>query len=101
MPRSLSLLLFSGIALLLTGCSSFDLLNATISKRGYVRAPDISYGPLPQQKLDVYTPCHVAPHASVVIFFYGGHWQSGSKEDYRFVAEALTSRGFIAVLPDY
>jgi len=37
----------------------------------------------------------------VVIFFYGGEWQAGEKGDYRFAAEALTSEGFIAVLPDY
>jgi acetyl esterase/lipase len=77
------------------------LLNSTISKRGYIRTVDIAYGPLPRQKLDVYVPRHVAAHADIVIFFYGGHWQSGSKYDYRFVAEAITSRGFIAVLPNY
>jgi acetyl esterase/lipase len=37
----------------------------------------------------------------VVIFFYGGDWQVGKKYDYRFVAEALVSQGFVAVLPDY
>jgi acetyl esterase/lipase len=37
----------------------------------------------------------------IVIFFYGGDWQNGTKEDYLFAAQALTSRGFIAVLPDY
>ncbi len=35
------------------------------------------------------------------MFFYGGSWQHGKKADYRFVAEALTSRNYIAVLPDY
>ncbi|MGN6727900.1 MAG: alpha/beta hydrolase, partial [Tepidisphaeraceae bacterium] len=37
----------------------------------------------------------------VVVFFYGGDWQTGAKEDYRFVAQALTGRGFVTVLPDY
>jgi acetyl esterase/lipase len=32
---------------------------------------------------------------------YGGDWQTGSKADYRFAAQALTSQGFIAVLSDY
>jgi len=36
-----------------------------------------------------------------VVYFYGGSWREGSKIDYRFVAQALTSRGFIVVLPDY
>ena len=37
----------------------------------------------------------------VVVFFYGGSWQTGSRTDYLFVAQALASRGYIAVVPDY
>ncbi len=37
----------------------------------------------------------------VVVFWYGGSWQRGSKSDYRFVGAALAERGFITVLPDY
>ncbi|MDI7066444.1 alpha/beta hydrolase, partial [Klebsiella pneumoniae] len=37
----------------------------------------------------------------VVVFFYGGSWQNGARSDYLFVGQALTSRGFVAVLPDY
>jgi len=85
----------------LGGCTQFDLLNATVPEASYVRSSDIAYGPLPRQKLDVYRPRRPSATADVVIFFYGGHWQSGQKRDYLFVAEALTSQGFIAVLPDY
>ena len=37
----------------------------------------------------------------VVVFFYGGSWQSGRRQDYSFVAQALTSRGCVVVIPDY
>jgi acetyl esterase/lipase len=50
---------------------------------------------------DVYHPTAVQGLMPVVVFFYGGNWQTGSKGDYLFVAEALTSRGFIVVVPDY
>jgi len=83
------------------GCSRFDLLNAAVPFTGYSRTNDLSYGDLPRQKLDVYVPCNVQPNARVVVFFYGGDWQTGDKADYRFVAQALASRGFIAVMPDY
>jgi acetyl esterase/lipase len=83
------------------GCTRFDLLNATIPSCGYLRTSDIAYGPQPRQKLDVYRPSGTAPAAGVVIFFYGGDWQTGSKADYRFAAQALASRGFVAVMPDY
>lgn len=91
---------------LLTGCSRFQLLNAMIPSSGYHRTADIVYGTAPRQRLDVYapkdpSPKNAAPARSIVIFFYGGYWQYGKKEDYQFVGEALTSENFIAVLPDY
>jgi acetyl esterase/lipase len=84
-----------------TGCTKFDLLNSTVPTWGYSRTSNISYGSLPQQKLDVYQPCHSAPGTRVVIFFYGGDWQAGSKDDYRFAAQAFVSKGFVTVMPNY
>jgi acetyl esterase/lipase len=51
--------------------------------------------------LDVYVPRNAKSTLSTVVFFYGGDWQNGKKDDYRFVAQAITSKRFIAVLPDY
>ena len=31
----------------------------------------------------------------------GGGWRSGRRQDYRFIGEALTSRGYVVVVPDY
>ena len=87
--------------LLFAGCTKFELLDATIPRFGSTKLADVRYGSLHRQTLDVYRPHGIAPGASIVIFFYGGDWQNGAKADYRFVAQALTSRGFIAVLPDY
>ncbi|MDB5331541.1 MAG: alpha/beta hydrolase fold family protein [Phycisphaerales bacterium] len=98
--RALSTLLF-GALVSLAGCTKFDVLNATVGSCGYVRTSDIAYGDHARQELDVYQPRHLQPGAGVVIFFYGGDWQTGSKKDYAFVGEALSSRGFVAVLPDY
>lgn len=97
----LILILAAAAVISLTGCTRFDLINAPISSGGYLRTTDIPYGPLPRQKLDIYRPRNAAPDTPVVVFFYGGGWDSGEKGGYRFAAEALTSRGFIAVLPDY
>jgi acetyl esterase/lipase len=36
-----------------------------------------------------------------VIFFYGGSWDSGSKNDYLFVAQALAASGCAVVIADY
>src|SRR5258708_38813053 len=83
------------------GCTKFDLLNSTVPTWGYFRTSNISYGSLPQQKLDVYQPRHSTPGRRVVIFFYGGDWQAGSKDDYRFAAPAFVSKGFVTVTPHY
>ncbi|MCA8929644.1 MAG: alpha/beta hydrolase, partial [Alphaproteobacteria bacterium] len=36
-----------------------------------------------------------------VVFFYGGSWRWGSRDQYRFVGEALTRRGFVVAVADY
>jgi len=87
-------------AAFLSACSGLGLLDALTPTDGYVASRDIAYGPDPRQKLDVYAP-EGASEAPVAIFWYGGSWASGSKAQYRFVAEALVRRGFVVVLPDY
>jgi len=60
----------------------------------------LAYADRSRHRLDV---CHPrgAAAAPVIIFFYGGAWQSGYKELYRYVAKALARRGYVAVVPDY
>jgi acetyl esterase/lipase len=93
---------------LLVACSPLKTLNAVIPDNDYMVTKDIAYGELPRQKLDVYVPRMPKPNVvatqdkrPVVVFFYGGRWESGNRVDYKFVAEALTSQGFIAIIPDY
>src|SRR5690625_2083547 len=82
-------------------CTAQHLVNGLTPKSGYVCHDDIAYGELSRHKLDVYVPDRPAPGAHVVVFFYGGRWEEGSRTAYRFVAQALTSLGYIAILPDY
>jgi acetyl esterase/lipase len=82
-------------------CSPVKTLNALVPSDGYELHSDIAYGSLPRQRLDVYVPKHHELKPPVVIFFYGGSWDSGDKADYKFAAEAFTSNGFVAVVPDY
>ena len=50
--------------------------------------------------LDVYAPKGVVG-APMVVFFYGGGWETGERRDYRFAAVALAKCGFVVVVPDY
>ena len=93
--------LFAGLAGLLSGCSPATLLNATVSRQGFTREADIAYGTDARQKLDLYRPDTPRADGKTVIFFYGGSWESGSKDDYLFVAQALVASGHTVVIPDY
>jgi acetyl esterase/lipase len=72
-------------------------VNAGASDSGPETA---DYAPGPDHQLDVYR-AGAPGNAPVVVFFYGGSWQSGRRQDYRFVAAALARHGVVAIVPDY
>ena len=76
------------------------LVNASTPLAGLTVRRDVAYGPSSRQRLDVYGPTggHGLP---VVVWFYGGSWQTGRRQDYRFVAAALARTGCVVVVPDY
>ena len=93
--------------LALAACSPLKTFNAVIPKDGASRqvAEAISYGSEERQKLDIFTPDADAPEAGgarpVIVFFYGGSWNSGTRTGYDFVGRALAARGFVTLVPDY
>ena len=65
-------------------------------------AHDLSYGPEPSQKLDIYMPADAQDkNLDVIVFFYGGRWTYGDKDYYRFVGKTFTDKNFIVVVPDH
>jgi acetyl esterase/lipase len=80
--------------------SDFAAAAPRPSSRRVAVARSIPYGAGPRRTLDVYRPRDAAG-APVVVFFYGGSWQGGRKETYRFVGRALARRGIVAVIADY
>ncbi len=105
MPCSNKLVKMIGAAvcLLLGGCSGLDLLNAVVPSDSYRVAANQAFGSAPAQKVDVLIPKDLSAgeRRPVVLFFYGGSWKTGSRAEYRFAGEALTSKGFVAVIADY
>ena len=100
--RLLKCLLIIGSLATFAGCSPLSVLNTVVSDTGFVVTRDVYYGEQLRQKLDIYVPVESLAGANkVVVFFYGGRWQEGRKEDYRFVAEALTAQNFVVVIIDY
>jgi acetyl esterase/lipase len=93
------------LAPLLSGCSATRLLDGFVARDTYRADTGLPYGRDPRQRVDVYRPLQPSAAGSagypMVVFFYGGAWTRGERADYRFVGEALASRGVIAVLADY
>jgi acetyl esterase/lipase len=93
---------------LITGCVSSLNWEARGSDVDVVH--DLAYGSDARQQMDAYRP-HDAPASGpqatsskdlpVVVFLYGGSWQTGSKGDYAFVASALARHGYLTFVPDY
>jgi len=87
----------------LAACAPLTLLNALAARGSHRSAEGVAYGALPRQKFDLYTPSSTPPPGGwpVVVFFYGGSWNSGERADYRFVGEALAVRGVLTLVADY
>ncbi len=93
------------VLLLLGACPPPAILNALAPRGGIAVQRDIAYGDGPRRLLDVYAPTEAMDGARsgapVVVFFYGGGWDTGERAMYRFVGAALAARGAVAVIPDY
>ncbi len=64
-------------------------------------AENIAYGSGARRTLDVYAPIQPGKNRPVIVFFYGGSWNSGYRQGYAFVGRALAAQGFVVVIPDY
>lgn len=93
--------LAAGLAAGLAGCSAADVLNATVSDDDVSETRDVRYAAGERHTLDVYRPRLTGGGLPLVVFIYGGGWNSGSKDTYAFVARPLVRRGMVVVVPDY
>ena len=84
------------LALLASACMTIGAFNErTPHDAGVVRvAHDVAYGAGPRRTLDVYAPQQRGTRAPVIVFFYGGGWSEGAKQDYSFAGEAFAARGY-------
>ena len=99
--RSFAILAAPLLLCTLAACSPVRLLNAVVPDEGYTLRSDLAYGQRERQKLDIYVPDGLEAPAPVVVFFYGGSWQRGDRQSYRFIGEALSRAGIVTVIPDY
>ena len=61
---------------------------------------DVSYGPSPEETLDIYLPENPVS-APVNVFLHGGYWFSRHKNDFRFLVRGLIPAGAVMVVVNY
>jgi len=91
------------LASLLAACSGPEVRVAGAAL-GYDIERDIPYGGGPRQRLDLYRPRGAAAGPRpLVVYFFGGLWTNGAKDDPSSFAlpQALAERGALVVVPDY
>lgn len=98
-PSLITRLALASLALLSAGC---ERAVFAVANRG-IDGPEatVAFAPDVGLSLDVYRPRGGAHAAPVVVFFYGGGWQRGMREQYRFVGRRLARNGVVAIVADY
>ncbi|WP_425147390.1 alpha/beta hydrolase [Deinococcus sp.] len=101
MKKRLLLPLLAASALaVFAACSPLVAINAVVSTSNLSVTPNLPYGPDVRNLLDVYQPAS-ASRAPVVLFIHGGSWDSGSKDDYKFVGESFAREGYLVAIMNY
>lgn len=85
----------------LAACSATDVVNSLTPDDGYRVDADIAYAPDERHRLDIYIPDYPREGAPLIVFFYGGGWDSGSRSDYTFIGQAFAAEGYTVAIPDY
>ena len=60
----------------------------------------LAYGPGLRHRLDVYRPASSEP-APVHLYFHGGYWRSGDKENFAFLGASLADQGITTLVANY
>lgn len=90
------------LVLLLDGCqaSLFHAINATSGDSHLDVRTNVVFDPVHHLAMDVYAPAD-AHDLPMVVFFYGGSWQDGKRQWYRWMGETLARHGLVVAIPDY
>ncbi len=92
------------LVLFMTGCTNLSVFVANIPAYfdGSKVYKDIVFQKNYNLALDIYMPPESVPvKPQTIVFFYGGSWEGGHKEQYRFLGSALSNKGYIVFIPDY
>ena len=83
--------------------AALEIFNAVMPKDAGSRLikSNVPFGTDDRQKLDIYGPSQGEGPWPVIVFYYGGSWNSGNRQSYAFAGRALAAEGFLVIVPDY
>ncbi|XP_071459769.1 kynurenine formamidase isoform X2 [Marmota flaviventris] len=77
-------------------------IEATRKARDTCRSQlHVPYGDGDGEKMDIYFPDQASEALPFFVFFHGGYWQSGSKDESAFMVNPLTAQGVAVVIVAY
>ncbi len=91
--------------------SALSIVNGLTASGGVTVSKNILYGDQPTQDLDIYYPKALSQAMKsqqtitntypMVVFVYGGSWETGTKEEYAFVGQSLAQAGYVTAVVNY
>uniref|UniRef100_UPI0025DA7831 alpha/beta hydrolase n=1 Tax=Algoriphagus sp. TaxID=1872435 RepID=UPI0025DA7831 len=85
----------------------FILLLSSCAFKGIHRDKDLTFvdsninPTIPSKQLNVFSPKKSKKNLPVLVFLYGGSWESGRKEIYDFLGSRMARREVVTVIADY
>lgn len=104
MKHSIRFVLLISVALIMAGCTRLSVFVANIPTYfdDVKIHKDIIFQPKYNLGLDVYVPSsETLINPKVIVFFYGGSWESGDKSQYKFLGSELAKQGYVVFIPNY
>jgi len=90
-----------GAVAVLAACSATTTAPTVSVENGILIHKGLSYGDHTRHRLDVYRPKNASGKIPTIVFFYGGSWEEGTRDEYAFVGKSLAEMGFLVAIPDY
>jgi acetyl esterase/lipase len=87
--------------LLLIALNPLLIMNGLAFSKRVKRFKDLPYAGDSRHKLDLYVPDHVDNSKPIIVFVYGGAWDSGHKNDYQFAGIEFAKSGSVTAIPNY
>ncbi len=94
------IILLGGAVLLFSPLRVFSAL-VPVDSGVEVVARDVNYGTEARQRLDIYRPAGTHKALPVLVFAYGGGWDSGERGLYEFVGRSFAKAGYLTLVFDY